>query len=98
MPPVEDHPVHELVRQKQHARHGCWNRKPFSDGYMAPSRQYAPSGNFTMVKVFIPHKMSTECRYDMSLSDGKCAGCQHKGSGEQYAAKIRAAANERNLK
>ena len=28
--------------------------------------------------------MSMECRYDKSLSDTRCSGCKHAGSGEAY--------------
>lgn len=89
--PGLDYEVHELVRSKAGDTYGCWNRRHLADGYYAPSRQYSPhgSGNFTMVKTYIPHRMSTECRYDMSLTDPKCAECIHVGSGEEYAAMIR---------
>ena len=89
--PGLDHDVHDLVREKDGAVYGCWNRNRFASGYYAPQRQYSPtgSGNFTMVKVYIDHTMSIACRYDMSLTDRKCAECMHAGSGEAYAEEIR---------
>jgi hypothetical protein len=32
---------------------------------------------------------SVPCRYDMSLSDRRCFGCVHGGTGEQYDQMIR---------
>lgn len=89
--PVLDHDVHPSVIIGPDHRYGCWNRVSYSRGYYAPSRQYSPSGsgNFTMVKQYISHAMSTDCRYDMSLTDDNCAECVHQGSGEEYDQRIR---------
>ena len=38
---------------------------------------------------FIPNRMSTECRHDMSLVDPRCGDCKHRGSGEAYTQKVR---------
>lgn len=35
------------------------------------------------------HRMSDRCRFDMSLSDPWCEGCEHRGKGEQYDAMVR---------
>lgn len=91
--PVIDHPIHEKVIEKQGAKYGCFNRKPYSQGYLAPNRVYAPSGNFTMENAFVPHVMSNDCRYDMSLTDRKCEGCEHRGSGEAYDQSVRGMAS-----
>ncbi len=78
--PVEDHPIHEKTIKAADARYGCYNHPPYSDGYMAPNRIYSPySGNWTMNKKFIPHQMSTECKFDMSHIDRSCEGCIHAG-------------------
>ena len=87
---VLDHPVHEKVRELAGAKYGCFNRKPYSEGYYAPSRVYKPDGTFYIIQTFIPMVMSRECRYDMSLTDSKCAECKHQGSGEAYNERIRA--------
>jgi hypothetical protein len=38
---------------------------------------------------YVEHVMSKECRYDMSLTDQRCATCLKKGSGEKYSDMIR---------
>lgn len=94
--PVEDMPVHEKVIEKEGARYGCFNRKPFADGYRAPNRYQTSDGYQAVFKIeakFIPHVMSRECRYDMSLTDHKCHECIHRGSGEAYAARVRESAS-----
>lgn len=78
--PVLDHEVHESVRESQDAKYGCHNRAPFQAGY------FAPNGITT---AYVSHRMSTECRYDMSLADRKCDGCKHIGSGEAYDQMVR---------
>lgn len=35
------------------------------------------------------HRMSNRCRFDLSLSDPSCTGCQHRGKGEAYDQMIR---------
>jgi hypothetical protein len=65
--PVIDHPVHEHgVRDAEH-RYGCWNRAPFKDIVEVKGESW-------------PFRMSRECRYDRSLDDNACAGCQRAGS------------------
>ena len=86
---VLDHPVHEKVRIGNDHRYGCWNRVGHNDGYYAPTRRYFPDGSFDMVTIFIPHHMSRDCRFDMSLQDPSCQGCQHRGLGELYDSNIR---------
>jgi len=96
MPPVEDHEVHEMTRFDSTKRYGCHNRKGFADGYYAPNRKAGSNGYepvFTTMAVKIPFTMSRECRFDMSLKDPWCEGCCHRGSGEAYDAKVRAAAS-----
>lgn len=87
--PVLDHPPHEKTIGGE--RYGCHNRPPFSDGYFSRNG-YEPSHDLSVFVRFdfIPHTMSTECRYDRSLSDPKCAECKHAGSGEDYAERISA--------
>ena len=50
------------------------------DGWSAAGQRYM---------VTIPFSMSTECRYDKSLTDKRSAGCQHAGSGKAYDQMIR---------
>ena len=91
--PVENHAVHSKVREKEGTKYGCYNRKPYMESYYAPNRKMGSSGYepiFFFERVRIPHTMSRECRYDMSLQDVKCDGCQHRGSGEAYDKNIRA--------
>ena len=78
MPPVEDHEVHELTRIALGKRYGCHNRGGFAPGYHAPDRRYRPDGTFYVIQVFIPHKMSTACRYDLFETDPRCEGCNYE--------------------
>ena len=87
--PVEDHVVH--ARTVDTGRPwGCHNHPPYAEQYLAPDGyEYYTSiddGSIVAeVKVTsVPHAMSTECRYDVSLRDDKCAGCMHRGVGEAY--------------
>lgn len=83
--PVIDHPTHEKTIGGE--RYGCHNRKPLEKAYLGKDG-YSFHGRLR-VRIVI-HNMSTECRYDQSLTDAKCAGCKHAGSGEAYAEGIRA--------
>ena len=85
--PGLDHPVHELTIGGN--LYGCHNRLPFVDGYYAPDRDYLPDGRWFDNIKFVKHRMSIECRYDMSLKDAKCLECKHRGSGEEYDQRIR---------
>ena len=87
--PVEDHAVHDKVKHAADYKYGCHNRKEYDTGYFAPDRIYKPDGTFYIVQKRIPYTMSRECRYDMSLSDSHCEGCQHRGSGEAYNEMVR---------
>lgn len=94
--PVVDTPVHEKVREKEGAKYGCWNKpRPTADSfYMAQDgwdTQYVGSDDFEGTAWFVEVRnvMSTECRYDMSLEDAKCDGCEWRGSGEAYDAMVR---------
>lgn len=93
--PGLDHEVHALVRRADGTKAACWNRpRPKSEaeggGYFAPQRRFFPDGSFEVVPVFIPFRMSTECRYDQKISPEDCAGCEHVGTGAAYAAMIEA--------
>lgn len=93
--PVIEHDVHPSTRVGPDYRHGCWNRpRPKvgkGGGYYAPVRRYFPDGSFEIVSAFVSYRMSVECRYDVSLRDAWCEGCDHAGSGEAYANEIRRA-------
>lgn len=93
--PVIDHDVHPSTMKGPDFRYGCWNRKPFEKGYYAPNR-FMPKVMQDLIALcfrwgaqFIPHRMSLDCRYDMSLTDCACHDCKHRGSGESYAQSIR---------
>ena len=75
MCPVEDHDVHESVKIRADKPYGCWGRKGMGDGYYAPDRHYRGNGTFSIHLAYIPHRNSTECRYDLWETDPRCAGC-----------------------
>jgi hypothetical protein len=91
---VIDHPVSDMVRESADAKWGCWNRpERFSEGYYAPDRMYCADGDYEQLHAWIPHVMSHTCRNDISLTDRKCQGCRHIGSGEAYSESVRQAAS-----
>lgn len=83
MPPVDDHPVHEKTKIGSDFRYGCYNRKPFADGYYAKDRIYRGNGTFYEVLTYIKHVNTTECQYDRYATDPACAGCTHGGAYER---------------
>ena len=89
--PVLDTPVHPLVKRDKDAPYGCKDRE-MSKGYWVKERWYYEDGRYALRDLFIPHRMSTECRYDKSTTDPRCATCKHRGVGEEYAKKLLAAA------
>lgn len=86
---VLDHAVHDRTRQAEGALYGCHSRPGYSPGYWAPDRRYLPDGSFVVEQAWIPNVMSTDCRFDMSLSDQKCSACPWRGKGEAYDAMVR---------
>ena len=80
MPPVDDHPVHKKVRIEANKPYGCKNHVT-SKGYYAPDRVYRPDGTFYIVQVFIPHVMTTSCKYDLAEQDPRCTGCKWESDG-----------------
>ena len=92
MPPVEDHKVHKKVKIKADKPYGCHNGDRLMTGYQAPNRAAGTDGYkpiWFIERVRIPHVMSKNCRYDMSLTDPRCIDCKHRGSGEAYDAMVR---------
>lgn len=71
--PVEDHPVHESTKKPADYKYGCWNRGKFEDGYWA--HPWAATG-----AVWVPFRMSKECKFDMSATDRACFGCERRKS------------------
>ena len=61
-------------------------RKPF---YWATERRYFPDGSYEFISVRIPDHSSKQCRYDMSETDSRCAGCKQVGVGNAYNEHIR---------
>ena len=55
--------------------YGCHNRT-IGAGYYVKVREYV-GYNYQMVDKWIPHTMSTDCRYDKKASDERCANCKH---------------------
>lgn len=73
--PVEDHEVHEKVKISADKRYGCWGRQGMGVGYFAPDRRYKPDGTYYQILTRIPHRNTTDCRYDLWESDPRCTGC-----------------------
>ena len=79
MPPVEDLPVHEKVKQKAGWKYGCNSSNERADGYYAPDRVYKPDGTFYIVQAYIKNAMSKKCRsFYLWSSDTGCADCQRE--------------------
>ena len=78
--PVDDHPVHEKVKISADKAYGCKNRKT-AKGYYAPDREYRPDGTYYLRLVFIPHRLTTSCKYDFRRTDPRCKGCNHRSDG-----------------
>lgn len=62
-------------------RHGCYNRKPFSDHYIAGDGLKivdAQDGTIAFGKkiVRIKHTMSRDCRHPERATDQRCADCK----------------------
>lgn len=89
--PVADRESSDIVRRASDAPYGCKDRV-MSPGYWTLQRFYFPDGRYVMHEVFIKHTMSTDCRYDKSLLDPRCGECGLRGTGEEYAAAVLAAA------
>ena len=79
--PVLDHPTHEKVREGEGAVYGCWNRQ-------RPIKGAPVVSVYSMPREW-PYVFSEECRFDMSLKDPKCNGCEWRGSGEKYDEMVR---------
>lgn len=91
MAPVEIHEIHESTR-KTSSGAGCNGRAQFAPFYTAVAKEVDPwDGSYTgrWVTEKVDHAMSTECRYDRSLTDMDCACCPHQGTGEAYAKMVR---------
>lgn len=78
MPPVEDHPIHELTVQKPGAKYGCHNRKPYASGYFAPNRVYNEDGTYFTVLKRIPFVMTKHCHNKPDVEEPMCEGCTWK--------------------
>lgn len=76
---VIDHPVHERVKIGADHRYGCHNRPA----------EFKPTCESKFSGETWPFNNSHECRFDLSLTDHSCTGCEHRGSGEQYALMVK---------
>lgn len=89
--PVLDHEVHDSVIQKEDAKYGCWNKERkredllVKNGWLFNHLFTEGKQLFTEIEDF----GSLECRYDKSLLDNKCKGCNRQGSGEKYSEMIK---------
>ena len=86
---VLDHPTHQATSHKSDKPYGCTD-KAFASGYYLYQRRYYQNGEYVMQPTFIEHKLSTQCRYDGSMADKRCAGCNHRGNGEDYVKQVTA--------
>lgn len=66
---------------------GCFNREwkmsfKVRDGYEIVQIDDGDAKREITVPKFVdhPHRMSTDCRYDLRESDNKCVGCKHLSS------------------
>lgn len=53
------------------------NDRQMSKGYYAYERVYTSDGRYILHQIFIEHRMSTECKYDLSHVDARCQQCKH---------------------
>ena len=74
--PVTDHPVHPSTRIGANHRYGCYNRRPFKAGYMAPDGYALGSHRDTreVQLTYVPHTMSMECHHP--AGDPLCGDCK----------------------
>lgn len=86
--PVENHEVHDSVKIKADEPYGCWGRIGMAAGYFAPDRALEETVEFSLQARFIPHVMSTDCRYDLWETDPRCTGCTTQKD-HAYADKMR---------
>jgi hypothetical protein len=85
--PGLDHPVHEKTRVGDDFRYGCHNRGKYAAGYFAPdgyTPAYAGATQMHVQMRFVPHVLSTDCRFDLSQTDPACRDCKHRGKGAEY--------------
>ena len=86
---VLEHDIHPRTQHGEEFRYGCHNRSWDALGYHTSVRYYRPDGTFYFRKKFVEHRMSKECRFDLSLTDNGCRECKHRGSGEAYNEMVR---------
>jgi hypothetical protein len=89
--PVLDHETHQTTIGSE--RYDACRTKKRTTGYWVQdgwehSGMDGLSGSHPNW-VWIDDSSSTECRYDMSLTDPKCEGCHRRGEGEEYDQQIR---------
>lgn len=85
--PVETHEVHPSTVGGD--RYTACREKVRKPHYYAPTRRYRKDGTFVIEQEKVEDKSSHPCRYDMSMTDPKCEGCERSGQGEQYDRMIR---------
>lgn len=93
--PVEKHETHDSTKRGAGHKYGC-NGKPRRRNDLAVKDGWHKAASLATLEIQgtqkfkeIPDFGSTECRYDNSLTDPHCEGCEHRGSGEAYAKTIR---------
>lgn len=73
--PVLDHNTHPKTQFTESDQYRTCKNKVRGSGYRGPEG-------------WIEHRMSKECRYDLSHLDKSCAGCKEVGKGKEYAESI----------
>jgi len=76
--PVEDHATHPMVVNTGQP-YGCHNRPDFEQIAYGAAVYGSQSWGF---------KNSHDCRFDLSDTDPRCAGCWRIGQGANYAAGV----------
>lgn len=67
--------THRDPSPKNSRTRSCYN-KSYSLGYWVLTRKWFDDGRFELVNEWIPHRTSTDCRYDLMASDPECVGCK----------------------
>lgn len=53
----------------------CFN-KTYAPGYWVLTRKWFDDGRFELVNEWVPHRTSTDCKYDRRDDDKACVGCK----------------------
>ena len=67
--------IHSDPSPQNFPRRSCFN-KTYAPGYWVLTRKWFEDGRFELVNEWVPHRTSTDCRYDFMASDPECIGCK----------------------